>query len=141
MSTAASGDFAHIGKSVTIKGELSGSEDIYVDGHVEGSIKLAGNSLTVGPNGRVRANIVARNVTVGGTLDGNIQASERTEMRKSAVVNGDVQTRRIAIEEGAYFKGKLEILTEGRTQGAGASVAAAASTSATPAASHPEEKK
>jgi cytoskeletal protein CcmA (bactofilin family) len=121
MSTAAaSADFAHIGKSVNIKGELSGSEDIYVDGQVEGSIQLAGNSLTVGPNGRVRANVTARNVTVGGTLDGNIQASERTELRKSAVVNGDVQTKRIAIEEGAYFKGKLEILTDSKPQsGAG----------------------
>ena len=126
MSTAASGDFAHIGKSVNIKGELSGSEDIYVDGHVEGSIQLAGNSLTVGPNGRVRANVTARNVTVGGALDGNIQASERTELRKSAVVNGDVQTKRIAIEEGAYFKGKLEILAENRPQAGSGMTAAAA---------------
>ena len=132
MSTAASGDFAHIGKSVNIKGELSGSEDIYVDGHVEGSIQLAGNSLTVGPNGRVRANVTAKNVTVGGALDGNIQASERTELRKSAVVNGDVQTKRIAIEEGAYFKGKLEILTENRPQaGPGMTAAAARAGSST----------
>lgn len=136
MSTAASGDFAHIGKSVNIKGELSGSEDIYVDGRVEGSIQLAGNSLTVGPNGRVRANVTARNVTVGGALDGNIQASERTELRKSAVVNGDVQTKRIAIEEGAYFKGKLEILAESRPQaGSGMSAAAAQ------AGSNPEPRK
>jgi cytoskeletal protein CcmA (bactofilin family) len=109
MSTLGSADFAHIGKSVRIKGEVSGSEDIYIDGEVEGSIQLNGNSLTIGPNGSVRANISARNVIVGGTLDGNIQAGERTELRKSAVVNGDVQTQRIAIEEGAYFKGKLEI--------------------------------
>jgi cytoskeletal protein CcmA (bactofilin family) len=126
MSTATAGDFAHIGKSVNIKGELSGSEDIYVDGQVEGSISLAGNSLTVGPNGRVRANVTARNVTVGGTLDGNIQANERTELRKSAVVNGDVQTKRIAIEEGAYFKGKLEILAESRPQAGSGTTAAAA---------------
>ena len=109
MGTLGSGDFAHIGKSVRIKGEVSGSEDIYIDGQVEGSIQLNGNSLTIGPNGSVRANISARNVVVGGTLDGNIQAGERTELRKSAVVTGDVQTTRIAIEEGAYFKGKLEI--------------------------------
>lgn len=109
MGTLGSGDFAHIGKSVRIKGDVSGSEDIYVDGQVEGSIQLNGNSLTIGPNGNVCANISARNVIVGGTLDGNIQAGERTELRKSAVVNGDVQTQRIAIEEGAYFKGKLEI--------------------------------
>lgn len=124
MSTAASGDFAHIGKSVSIKGELSGSEDIYVDGQVEGSIQLSGNSLTVGPNGRVRANVSAKNVTVGGSLDGNIQATERTELRKTAVVNGDVQTKRIAIEEGAYFKGKLEISQEAKSP-----VAAAAASS------------
>jgi cytoskeletal protein CcmA (bactofilin family) len=136
MSTAASGDFAHIGKSVNIKGELSGSEDIYVDGQVEGSIQLAGNSLTVGPNGRVRANVTAKNVTVGGTLEGNIQASERTELRKTAVVNGDVQTKRIAIEEGAYLKGKLEILTENRAQ-AGSGVTAAAAQ----AGSSPEPRK
>jgi cytoskeletal protein CcmA (bactofilin family) len=125
-----SSEFAHIGKSVCIKGELSGSEDIYVDGQVEGNIQLSGNSLTVGPNGRVRANITAKNVTVGGSLDGNIQSSERTEFRKTAVVNGDVQSRRIAIEEGAFFKGKLEIVPESKPQPNAAAVAASASTGA-----------
>lgn len=118
MSALAANDFTHIGKSVTIKGEVSGSEDVYVDGQLEGRIELTANGLTVGPNARVHANIVAKSVTVAGSLDGNIQATERTEMRKTAVVNGDVQTRRIAIEEGAYFKGRLEILIEGKTQGA-----------------------
>jgi len=138
-TTPTSGGFAHIGKSVLIKGELSGSEDIYVDGQVEGSIQLLGNSLTLGPNGRVRANVSAKNVTIGGTLDGNIQATERTEMRKTAVVNGDVQTRRISIEEGAYFKGKLEILSETKQPASGTSAAAAslATAKAGPAASEP----
>jgi len=113
-TTAAAVGFAHIGKSVFIKGELSGSEDIYVDGEVDGSIQLSGNSLTIGPNGRVHANVSAKSVTVGGSLEGNIQATERTELRKTAVVNGDVQTQRIAIEEGAYFKGKLEITAAGK---------------------------
>ncbi len=130
MSTLGSGDFAHIGRSIRIKGELSGSEDIYLDGQVEGSIHLNGNSLTIGPNGRVQANISAKNVIVGGTLDGNIQAGERTELRKTAVVNGDVQTQRIAIEEGAYFKGKLEIQK-----------ASAAAVSASGAGSAPEQGK
>lgn len=125
-----SSEFAHIGKSVCIKGELSGSEDIYVDGQVEGSIQLSGNSLTIGPNGRISANITAKNVTVGGSLDGNIQASERTEFRKSAVVNGDVQSRRIAIEEGAFFNGKLEIVPESKSQPSASAVAASASTGA-----------
>ena len=124
---AGSENFAHIGRSVFIRGELSGSEDIYVDGQVEGNIQLSGNSLTVGPNGRIRANITAKNVMVSGSVDGNIEAGERTDMRKSAVVKGDVRTRRIAIEEGAYFTGKLEILGEAKVQPAPGAVAAAAS--------------
>jgi cytoskeletal protein CcmA (bactofilin family) len=141
MATSASGEFAHIGKSVSIKGEVSGSEDLYVDGQLEGSVKLDGNSLTIGPNGRVHANVVAKNVTVGGQLDGNILASERTEMRKSAVVNGDVQTRRIAIEEGAYFKGRLEILPDKKVQNAPETAAVAASSTASSAPGTPEPKK
>jgi cytoskeletal protein CcmA (bactofilin family) len=132
---AGSENFAHIGRSVCIRGELSGSEDIFLDGQVEGSIQLSGNSLTVGPNGRIRANIAAKNVTVSGSVDGNIDAGERTDMRKSAVVKGDVRTRRIAIEEGAYFTGKLEILSESKPQGGSGAVAAAAS--AAPAHSKP----
>jgi cytoskeletal protein CcmA (bactofilin family) len=126
MSTPTSGEFAHIGKSVLIKGELSGSEDIYVDGQVEGSIHLSGHNLTIGPHGRVRANVSAKNVTVAGTLDGNIIASERTELRKTAVANGDVQTKRIAIEDGAFFKGKLEILAESKHEPSAGAVAASA---------------
>src|SRR5260370_24465670 len=126
MSSPRSGEFAHIGKSVFIKGELSGSEDIYVDGQVEGNIHLSGNNLTIGPNGGVRADITAKNVTVGGTLDGNIVAGERTEFRKTAVANGDVQTKRIAIEDGAFFKGKLEIMAEGKNATGGSMVAASA---------------
>jgi len=131
MSTPAEG-LANIGKSVSIKGELSGNEDIYVDGQLDGSIQLPGNSVTVGPNGRVKADITARNLTIGGTLDGNVHASERTELRKTAVVNGDVQTRRIAIEEGAYFKGKLEILGEAKASPVTAVAAASAITAVTP---------
>jgi cytoskeletal protein CcmA (bactofilin family) len=108
MSTPAS-SLAQIGKSVVIKGELSGSEDLYLDGKVEGSIALKGNSLTVGPNGQVKASIEAKGVVVQGKLDGNIQASDRVDLRKSAVVNGDISTQRISIEEGAFLKGKVEI--------------------------------
>jgi cytoskeletal protein CcmA (bactofilin family) len=108
MSTPASG-LAQIGKSVVIKGELSGSEDLYLDGKVEGSIALKGNSLTVGPNGQVKASVEAKGVVVQGKLDGNIQASDRVDLRKSAVVNGDIATQRISIEEGAFLKGKVEI--------------------------------
>jgi cytoskeletal protein CcmA (bactofilin family) len=109
MDTPKSGEFAHIGKSVVIKGELSGSEDLYVDGVVEGTIELQGNNLVIGPNGQVRAKINAKSVVVQGKLEGNIQASERAELRKSAVAVGDILTKRIAIEDGAYFKGKVDI--------------------------------
>jgi cytoskeletal protein CcmA (bactofilin family) len=107
-SAPASG-FAQIGKSVYIKGELSGSEDLYLDGQVEGSIALKGNSLTVGPNGQVKGSVEAKGVVVQGKLEGNIQASDRVELRKSAIVTGDITTHRISIEEGAHLKGKVDI--------------------------------
>jgi cytoskeletal protein CcmA (bactofilin family) len=110
MSAPASGlGLAQIGKSVIVKGELSGSEDLYVDGQVEGTIALKGNSLTVGPNGQVKASVEAKGVVVQGKLEGNIQASDRVELRKSAIVTGDISTQRISIEEGAFLKGKVDI--------------------------------
>ena len=109
MSAPLSGELAQIGKSVVIKGDLSGSEDLYVDGRVEGSIALKSNSLTVGPHGEVKASVEAKGVVVQGKLEGNVQASEQVELRKSAVVTGDISARRISIEEGAYLKGKVEI--------------------------------
>ncbi len=107
--TVHGGDIATIGKSVVVKGELSGSEDLIVDGEVEGSITLRGQSLKVGPNGRVRANIEARNVIVHGRLDGDIHATERVDLRKSASLCGDIATARISIEDGAFFKGGIDI--------------------------------
>jgi len=104
-----SAEVATIGKSVVVKGELSGSEDLVVDGEVEGSIALRGQSLTIGPNGRVRANIEARNVILHGRVDGDIHASERVELRKSASLSGDITTARISIEDGAFFKGTIDI--------------------------------
>jgi cytoskeletal protein CcmA (bactofilin family) len=102
-------EVAHIGKSVVVKGELSGSEDLYLDGEVEGSIELREQSLTVGPNGRVRANIHARELIVHGKVDGNVIATDRVELKKSAVLTGDIATQRIVIEDGAYFKGGIDI--------------------------------
>jgi cytoskeletal protein CcmA (bactofilin family) len=127
MDTARTSEFAHIGKSVIIKGELSGSEDLYVDGVVEGTIELHSNNLVVGPNGQVRANINAKGVVVQGKVEGNIRASERAELHKTAVITGDIVTRRIAIEEGAYFKGRVDIQKE-------------TATVAPPAAAKPEPK-
>jgi cytoskeletal protein CcmA (bactofilin family) len=105
-------DAAHIGKSVAIKGELSGSENLYVDGNVEGTIELRSHILTVGPNGIIKANVSAKSVVIHGKLDGAITATDRVDLRKSAVVAGDVTTQRISIEEGAYLKGKVDIQKE-----------------------------
>ena len=100
-------DVAHIGKSVVVKGELSGSEDLYLDGEVEGNVDLKGHSLTIGPNGRVRANVHARDVVVHGRVEGNVRAADRVELRKTAILMGDIFTQRIVIEDGAFFKGGI----------------------------------
>jgi cytoskeletal protein CcmA (bactofilin family) len=122
MDASKAGEFAHIGRSVMVKGELSGSEDLFIDGQVEGTIELRGNSLTIGPHGQVKANVNAKDVTVQGKLEGNIQATLRAELKKSAVAIGDIVTQRVAIEEGAYFKGKVDVQrdvtkTEGQAAG------------------------
>src|SRR5713101_7350935 len=135
MDTPKTAEFAHLGKSVVINGELSGSEDLYVDGQVEGTIELQGNSLIIGPDGQVRAHVNAKGVVVQGKLEGDIRASERAELKKSAIVVGDIVTQRVAIEEGAYFKGKVDIQkettkTDGAKPATAASVSAAASSAA-----------
>jgi cytoskeletal protein CcmA (bactofilin family) len=112
MDASKTNDFAHLGRSVMVKGELSGSEDLFIDGTVEGTIELRGNRLTIGPHGLVKANVNAKDVTVQGKLEGNIQASERAELKKTAVAVGDIVTQRVSIEEGAYFKGKVDVQRE-----------------------------
>ncbi len=113
----ARGEMTLIGKSVVIKGELSCSEDLYIDGQVEGTIDPKGNRLTIGPNGRVKANVNACAVVVQGKLEGNIQASDRVDLKQSAVVMGDIATQRISIDEGAYFKGSVNIQKEAPKEG------------------------
>jgi cytoskeletal protein CcmA (bactofilin family) len=134
-------DIAHIGKSVVVRGELSGSEDLFVDGEVEGSIELRGNSLTIGPNGRVRANVNARDIVVQGKVDGNLRATDRVDLKKSALVTGDIITQRIAIEDGAFFKGSVDIQRqEAKTESkpvVAAAAAAAAPSAATPSTTAP----
>lgn len=98
-------DVTHIGKSIVIKGELLGGENVYLDGGLEGSIELRDGDLTVGPNGRIRASLRARNIVVQGRVNGNLHGIECVELKKSAVLVGDVCTQRIAIEEGAQLKG------------------------------------
>jgi cytoskeletal protein CcmA (bactofilin family) len=113
MDAQKTAEFAHIGKSVIIKGELSGSEDLYIDGQVEGTIELRNNSLTIGPHGQVKADVNAKGITIQGKLEGNITASDRLELRKSAITVGDISTQRITIEDGAYFKGKVNVQRDG----------------------------
>ena len=98
-----------IGKSFVIKGQVSCDGDLYIDGQVEGSVDPKGNSLTIGPDGRLKANVIASSVVVRGTLEGNIQASQRVDLKQSAVVVGDIVTQSISIEPGAQIKGSIEV--------------------------------
>ncbi len=100
---------ATIGKSLVVKGELTGSESLYIDGRVEGSINLPGNRVTVGRNGQVSANIIAREVVVQGKVLGNVTASDRLDVRSEGSLTGDVVAQRISVEDGAFFKGKIDI--------------------------------
>jgi len=107
-------DQATIGKSLVIKGEVTGSESLYIDGRVEGSINLAGNRVTIGRNGVVAANISAREIVVLGKVRGNLTASDRVDIRSDGSLTGDVVAARISIEDGAYFKGGIDIRKAGQ---------------------------
>jgi cytoskeletal protein CcmA (bactofilin family) len=98
-----------IGKSFVIKGQVSCDGDLYIDGQVEGSVDPKGHRLTIGPDGRLKANVTARAVVVLGRLEGNIQASERVDLKQSAIVVGDIVTQSISIEAGAHIKGSIEV--------------------------------
>jgi len=110
------GEQATIGKSLIVKGEVSGSESLYIDGKVEGAINLPGNRVTVGRNGQVAANITAREVVVLGKVRGNIHASDRVDIRSEGSLTGDVAAARISIEDGAYFKGGIDIRKPGEVK-------------------------
>jgi cytoskeletal protein CcmA (bactofilin family) len=107
-------DQATLGKSLVIKGEVTGSESLYIDGRVEGSINLAGNRVTVGRNGVVAANINAREIVVLGKVRGNLTASDRVDIRSDGSLTGDVVAARISIEDGAFFKGGIDIRKGGQ---------------------------
>jgi cytoskeletal protein CcmA (bactofilin family) len=111
---ASTADQATIGKSLVIKGEVTGSESLYIDGRVEGSINLSGNRVTVGRNGVVAANITAREIVVLGKVRGNLTASDRVDIRSDGSLTGDVVAARISIEDGAFFKGGIDIRKAGQ---------------------------
>ena len=102
-------DVTHIGESIVIKGDVSGSGNVFLDGELEGSVELPDSSLTVGSDGRIRANLLARSIVVQGRVDGNLYGLERAELKKSSTVVGDIYSPRIAIEDGAFLAGNVQV--------------------------------
>lgn len=102
-------DIVNIGKSVVIKGELNGSEDLTIEGHVEGTIQLRDHVLTIGPNGRIKAQVFAKAVIVLGEVTGNVTASDKVDIRDNGSVDGDIVSPRVAIAEGAHFRGSVDM--------------------------------
>ena len=128
---------ATIGKAVKINGQIFSKEDLYIDGDVEGTVELHESKLTIGPNGRVQASVRAREVVVLGAIQGNVEAMDRIDIRKEAKLVGDIKTARIVIEDGAYFKGSIDIVKTGDSKPASppqapAPVPAAAAATAAP---------
>ena len=103
----------NIGKSVVIKGELTGSEDLTIEGHVEGKIELRQNVLTIGPNGKIKAQVFAKSVIILGEVTGNVTASEKVDLRDNGSVDGDIAAPRVAIAEGAHFRGSIDMQRAG----------------------------
>ena len=101
---------AVIGKSVMIKGQIFSREDLTIDGEIDGSVELQEHRLTVGPHGKLQAGVKAREIVVLGTIHGNVEASDKIDIRKDAKLVGDIKTARIVIEDGAYFKGSIDIV-------------------------------
>ena len=129
-------DIVNIGKSVVIKGELIGSEDLTIEGHVEGTIQLKEHVLTIGPNGRIKAQVFAKSVIVLGEVTGNVTASDKVDIRDNGSVDGDIVSPRVAIAEGAHFRGSVDMQRKG-----GAAPQAQAAKPATPqtAAAAPQQ--
>ena len=136
-------DMVNIGKSVVIKGELNGSEDLTIEGQVEGKIELKDHVLTIGPNGKIKAAVFAKAVIVLGEVHGNVTASEKVDIRDGGSVDGDIISPRVAIAEGAHFRGSVDMQRQGAPKPAGAGPAAPADAKApapaapTPAATTP----
>lgn len=124
-------DVVNIGKSVVIKGELSGSEDLTIEGQVEGKIELRQNVLTIGPNGKIKAQVFAKAVIVLGEVTGNVTASEKVDIRDNGSVDGDLVSPRVAIAEGAHFRGSIDMQ---RGTGAPAAAKSEGKPASTPAA-------
>jgi len=132
---------ASISQGIRIKGEVTGSEDLYIDGIVEGKLNLANGSLTIGPNGQVKADVNAREVVVRGQIEGKVSGRDKVQLLGTGQIHGEVQTERLAIEEGASLRGKVEAgkltskATEARAATAGAAVSSVADAKPRPVSS------
>jgi cytoskeletal protein CcmA (bactofilin family) len=126
-------DLVNIGKSVVIKGELNGSEDLTIEGNVEGTIHLRDHVLTIGPNGRIKAQVFAKSVIVLGEVTGNVTATDKVDIRDNGSVDGDIISPRVAIAEGAHFRGSVDMQRKGAQQQPQPQVQPATKPAATPA--------
>src|SRR3954454_7270027 len=135
----------NIGKSVVIKGELSGSEDLTIEGQVEGKIELRQNILTIGPNARIKAQVFAKGVVILGEITGNVTATEKVDIRDNGSVDGDIAAPRVAIAEGAHFRGSIDMQrtggAKGDTKSASTPTASTASTSTSSASTGNADQK
>ena len=131
----------NIGKSVVIKGELTGSEDLTIEGHVEGKIELRQNVLTIGPNGRIKAQVFAKAVIILGEVTGNVTASDKVDLRDNGSVDGDIAAPRVAIAEGAHFRGSIDMQRAGGKTGetAGKPASAQSGTPPSPPKEQPQQ--
>ena len=140
----------NIGKSVVIKGELNGSEDLTIEGQVEGKIELRQNVLTIGPNGKIKAQVFAKAVIVLGEVTGNVTATDKVDIRDNGSVDGDLISPRVAIAEGAHFRGSIDMQRQGgggkaetkaASQSAPAPTPVAAKAAPQPAAAAPQPQR
>jgi len=129
-TAVAGGNMANIGKSITLKGDLSGNEDLVIEGHVEGRVDLPSNQLTIGANGSCSAEVHAKNVVVIGKVNGNIIATERIEIQATGLVNGDVSAPKLIVQEGAVVNGAIEMGSKAKASQAAAGIGAAPGSSA-----------
>jgi cytoskeletal protein CcmA (bactofilin family) len=127
-AAAITGEQATIGKGLFIKGEINGSESLFIDGKVEGTVNLPGNRVTIGRNGQVSANITAREIVVLGKVKGNVSATDRVDIRAEGSLSGDVAAARISIEDGAFFKGGIDIRKPDQGKAPGPTMAETAKT-------------
>ena len=131
-------DVVNIGKSVVIKGELNGSEDLTIEGHLEGKIDLRDHVLTIGPNGKIKAQLNAKAIVVLGEVIGNVTATEKVDIRENGSVDGDITAPRVAIAEGAHFRGSVDMQNKGAKPAGATSTAQVPRPATTPAVAQPQ---